>query len=236
MQFGVNRCKCTLLLSAPWQLKKTVTGCPKKQILIPNTLCHGFYALCNLQAGQARPAEPSPSAMEMPKWQVHFINWRPSVPWARTRNWKRKGCSRGGKLPFWTDDPFGWRAETMPAPGATQALIPSSHVHPSINTSGDLHRNTNILAFRSDLSFPKQSMSCLGGDMPIFLSLNPKPKAPQKATEMWAKRLRRLPWVFCQVYSSLPACNFCFPKSFPAFLPFSLSCGHPSGQFISPLH
>lgn len=124
MQFGANRCKCTLLLSAPWWLKETVTDCPKKQILIPNIVCHGFYALCNLQAGQARPAEPrlwpslavNPSAMEMPKWQVHFIIWRPSVSWAHTRNWKRKNCSRGGKGPFWMGDTFGWRTKTMPAP------------------------------------------------------------------------------------------------------------------------
>lgn len=73
VQFGGNKCKCTLVMSAPWQLKETVTVRPKKQILIPNIVCHGFYALCNLQAGQARPAEPSlwpslavsPSAMEM---------------------------------------------------------------------------------------------------------------------------------------------------------------------------
>lgn len=52
----------------------------------------------------------------MPKWQVHFINWRPSDSWARIRNWKRKGCSRDGKWPFWMDDPLGWRTKTMPAP------------------------------------------------------------------------------------------------------------------------
>lgn len=75
VQFGGNRCKRKLLMSALWQVKKTAAICPKKQILILNIVRHGFYAQCNLQARQARPAEPrlrptpavSPSAMEMPK-------------------------------------------------------------------------------------------------------------------------------------------------------------------------
>lgn len=58
VQFGGNRRKCKLLMSALWQVKETATICPKRQVLILNIVRHGFYAQCNLQARQARPAEP----------------------------------------------------------------------------------------------------------------------------------------------------------------------------------
>lgn len=61
------------------------------------------------------------------------------------------------------------------------------------------------------------------------------PKAKSSSESYWNVSKKPLD-AFPEFSVSFPACNCCFPKSFPAFLPFSLSCEHPSEQFTSPLH
>lgn len=89
----------------------------------------------------------------------------------------------------------------------------------------------NLLVFWRDVSSPKRSMSCLGGEVPIFLSLNrlnPQPVALQKAAEIRAKHPRFFPG-FSVGFISPPLLPnvvwvwvwfFFFQNPFPAFFPF----------------